>query len=760
MSSHRKSTQYETADTLTFIVSQFSSPNTPRKLLSDKKRDPLNPDVLWRLKVYPNGNGTPGFLALYIDIPSKHALPEDWNCDREITFTLHHPTDPNRTIFKRTCHTFNDEEPDWGYNQIIPVIALSQRGFLQNDTIKVTATFRPVEEEPQKEAVEAPVAPIAPPPQQREKSEGPAPVSPRMPNNTSYEYNSQEDCRVIIEEFSKAGCTPVASEWRPFTPDADSTKYEWRLIVNPHAGAESVSAYIDVRAKDVKNESWEEAISASIILVNQEIPKRSLSYPLVKTFKAKKSRKGFPLFATVPILIEGGFLVNDKLCVSATASILAGKAPKSKKQPDFIDAMEMQVYGFSSYGGASSDSCRIVSPWHSVIGLGRWRFTVYPVGTKENKGFVSVVVTFQPSEELTADNDWSLRVLAQATAVCRNGTEDIKDDSYASIAVLNSKQLSIPLGEVISCNKLIEHKDKYLNWNSDDDTLRVSVMFRTCRSSGPKVSVDEEALTVCLKDVENDVKGLAAALEESLKPLVESVNKSSGDWNQGLKELEAAFKKQMEVLTLLGTTFDHKDKIEYLDRKLVAMNEQKDMCIGKGLPVEDLNAKELEMRSTLKKLLLIQTTGATPAAEEKVEDEEDKKELPKTVVVDVPKCQVEAAQVAQHNCAVMEGLHSLLIQCQRAGAMSRALSVIRSGMERYMVDVQKCLTEQESQRTEFMEKEKTLRAQVKEAERECRILRGDDDLLKCLPPEEVTKYVDFVMEAVGQVAVAKYLTKK
>jgi len=155
--SHRKSTQYETADNLSFIVQQFSSPNTPRKLLSDKKRDPLNADVLWRLKVYPNGNGTAGFLALYIDIPSKHNLPDDWSCEREITFTLHHPTDPSKTIFKRTTHTFNDDEPDWGYNQIIPVVALTQRGFLVNDTIKVTATFRPVgetPEEPHKEAVE------------------------------------------------------------------------------------------------------------------------------------------------------------------------------------------------------------------------------------------------------------------------------------------------------------------------------------------------------------------------------------------------------------------------------------------------------------------------------------------------------------------------------------------------------------------------------------------------------------------------------
>jgi len=201
--SHRKSTQYETADNLSFIVQQFSSPNTPRKLLSYKKRDPLNADVLWRLKVYPNGNGTAGFLALYIDIPSKHNLPDDWSCEREITFTLHHPTDPSKTIFKRTTHTFNDDEPDWGYNQIIPVVALSQRGFLQNDTIKVTATFKPVEQEP---AIEVPRV-IEPPVeqveqknvrQQRQNSELTTPSSPILHDIVIPEFNDKEDCRVII----------------------------------------------------------------------------------------------------------------------------------------------------------------------------------------------------------------------------------------------------------------------------------------------------------------------------------------------------------------------------------------------------------------------------------------------------------------------------------------------------------------------------------------------------------------------------------
>jgi len=772
MSSHRKSTQYETTDSLTYSVPQFSNPNTPRKLLSDKKRDPKNPDVLWRLKVYPSGNGTPGFLALYIDIPSKHALPDDWSCAREITFTLHHPTDPSKSIFKRTNHVFNDEEPDWGYNQIIPVIALNQRGFLHNDTIKVSATFRPIEETPEEEKKEdtphkeEKKAEQVPFPVAQPKTREVKPQEPRkQPTAPVHQFNDQEDCRVIIEGMSQAGCCQTASEWRPFSPDADKSKFEWRLLVCPHSGAESISAYIDVRPKDVRDEKWEEMVSAAIIIDHPNNPGLSMLYPFTKVFKAAKSRKGFPLLSLMPILAKGGFLDGDKLSVTATAQLVAEKSEKPKKPAEALDAVQVQVHGLLSYDDTNPTNCKIVSAWRKLEGLGRWRSIVYPVGTAENEGFVSAAVAFQPSEELSAVENWSLRVLARATAASRPGAKDIKDDSDAYISMLNAKQLIVPLGKVIARKTLTDRKEDYLSWDPecpDDDTLRVNVVFRTCGPSGPKNFVNEQLIDMCLKDVEIGVKGITDALKDGLQELVAPVDKLSGEWNTSMKEMDEAFKKQLDVLAKLGTVFDHKDQLDLLNRRLAALNEEKDSCTGKGLPVEDLNAKELEMRSTLKKLLLIQTTGAKPVEAPKNEEdcESNENAEPDTLSVEVPKSSVDSSEMLDNFVALLDKLRTLLAQCERAGALSRTLCGFREGMEKYMADVQKCIADESNERAELVQKEKSLNAQLKEVARECKILRGDDSLLNSLSPEEVTKYVDFVMEAVGQVAVAKYLTKQ
>jgi len=765
MSSHRKSTQYETADSLTFSVPQFSSPNTPRKLLSDKKRDPKNPEILWRLKVYPSGNGTPGFLALYIDIPSKHALPEDWSCSREITFTLHHPTDPNKTIFKRTNHTFNDDEPDWGYNQIIPVIALSQRGFLQNDTIKVTATFRPVDDAPEQAPKEEPVSPIVTTPTEVKAA---VKEPPKQPHSPVPVISDQDGCKVVISEFSKAGCSPSASEWRPFTPDADSSKFEWRLIVCPRSGAESVSAYIDVRAKDVRNDKWEETVSATIIVDHPKNRNLSLPYSFTKVFKAEKHRKGFPMLSLIPILTKGGFIADDKLSVSATATIVPAKTEKPKKHVAAIDALQVQVHGFLSYDNASPANCKIVSAWHKLEKLGRWRTAVYPVGTAENAGFVSAVIEFQPGDELKAVEDWSVRVLCLAAVASKPGAKDLKDDSDACIAVLNAKQMTVTLNKVVAIKTLTERKDDYLNWDpecTDDDTLRLNVMFRTCRPSGPKAYIDELIVDMCLKDVQSGIEALNETVQESLKSLVEPVYSSSRQWNLGMKELEEAYKNQMDALKAFGTVFDHKDKIELLNRKLKAMNEEKDSCMGKGLPVEDLNAKELEMRSTLKKLLLLQTTGGNAgnkdkSKEEKVASDENDNEGAEPQNVEVPKWAIDSSEILGHHVALLDKLHILTAQCERTGALTRTLCGFRTEMEKYIGDVQKCISDEATEREELVKKEKSLETEFKDANRECQILRGDNSLLNTLSPEEVTKYVDFVMEAVGQVAVAKYLTKK
>jgi len=188
------------------------------------------------------------------------------------------------------------------------------------------------------------------------------------------------------------------------------------------------------------------------------------------------------------------------------------------------------------------------------------------------------------------------------------------------------------------------------------------------------------------------------------------------------------------------------------------LKEEEELCTGKGLAVEELNAKEQEMRSTLKKLLLLQTTGSEGAPKKKENKSENEK--PKAADSDkpleIPKPSVSAEDVAAHCNTLVSRIYGLVEQCERVGALSSTLCDIRNGLEQYMKQVQQWIGEQWKKHDEFVEKEKDLRAKCEEAERKNQILRGDDDALKGLSAEEVTKYTDYVMEAVGQVAVAKY----
>ena len=144
MSTHRKSmVPCETADSVTFEAVVVGA-DVPRKLLSERRRDPAAPELQWRLKVYPGGNGVAGYLALYVEVAARHALPAGWAYARALTFTLHHATDAARAIAKHTTHTFTAAEPDWGYNQVIPVAALAPRGYLAAGAVRITATLRPV----------------------------------------------------------------------------------------------------------------------------------------------------------------------------------------------------------------------------------------------------------------------------------------------------------------------------------------------------------------------------------------------------------------------------------------------------------------------------------------------------------------------------------------------------------------------------------------------------------------------------------------
>jgi len=344
------------------------------------------------------------------------------------------------------------------------------------------------------------------------------------------------------------------------------------------------------------------------------------------------------------------------------------------------------------------------------------------------------------------------------------GAEE-KDEGDACLVLLDSQHLKASLEKVIPMQKVSEHQDSYLKWDpdfEDDDTLRVSVSFRTCESSGPKFFIAEQALDACVKDVESGLAKIKEELAKVNKPLLEDASKSAMTWNSDMKEIEKVFKQQMELLVAVGSDLEYKDKLEALNGKLAALKEEEEVCTGKGCAVEELNAKEQEMRSTLKKLLVMQTTGGAKGGEEDKTREQQEKptENKPEEPLAVPKPSVEAKDVLTHHAALVCHLRSLMEQCQRVEALSCTLCSIREGLEQYMALAQKWIADQEKKHDEFVAQEKDLIAKCKEAERRNQVLRGDDAVLKTLTAEEVSKFTDFVMEAVGQVAVAKYLTKK
>jgi len=434
----------------------------------------------------------------------------------------------------------------------------------------------------------------------------------------------------------------------------------------------------------------------------------------------------------------------------------------------------MDVHGFLSYDGSTPDSCMIVSPWHKLEGLGRWRFTLYPTGTKNNSGFVSAVVTFQPGEQvLSNDNEaWQLRVLCEANAIrkgeCKEEEEEKEkkdNEGDACIAVLDAQHLKAPLDKVISMQKVIEQKEEYLRWDrdfDDDDTLRIRVLFRTCEPSGPKTFVAKETMDKCLKDVEGGLSAIRDTLATIDKPQLVDAVQAATSWKSCMNQLEEAFKMQMDILASLGSELEYQDRIDVLNRKLAALKEEEEVCAGKGCPAEELNAKEQEMRSTLKRLMLMQTTGCegnTKPDAGKDGEKKNKEELPQPPK-ELPKPSVSAEEVMRRNSALVESLYTVVEQCERVGALSNTLCQIRDGLVHYIAQVEQWITEQTQKHEEFVQKEKELEDQCKEAQRKNQILRGDDAVLKTLTMEEVTKYVDYVMDAVGQVAVQKYLTKE
>lgn len=867
MATHRKSVaQYEPADTLTFEAALDSTP-PPRKLLSERRRDPAAPELLWRVKVYPGGNGVAGYLALYIEVPARHALPAGWAYARALTFTLHHPTDAARSIVKHTTHTFTAAEPDWGYNQVIPVPALAQRGYLAAGAVRITATFRPVPAPAAPAALRVhtppPLAADTPAPAPRTPSSpaGPAPLHPgdgddenegggdnndddtavaatalrasyaQEANEVGEEQKEQEEQEQEEEEGTvvevDVGTTEAfcrASAWC-----ALDAAHEWRLVVCRSPGAAAVSAYVDVRACDAAAGAWAPLTVAVRVRV-PHAPHGTHTAPAAFSacFTPTAPRHGVPLLALLPCDAHG------QLAVRATASATATPeetprptAEEEEEEEEAVDAQTVEVHGLAAYvctaereAQTRAGGMRVMSPWRALGLHGRWRLAVHPAGRSCGPaGWVAASVAFRPSPALAAVPGWSLRVLLRAN-VCgvaqrtREGRSDEKEEEEENeedtcIAVLEAEHCEVVLDRLVRVRDLVPEGDD----EDDGSVLAVRAVLATCGAGAPEAFAGARVVAGATAAVRSGLAAVQAQTSsdstEGVVPLVGAVDGTGGALCAGVAALERALARQTAALGRLGTSLDSDERLECLRRRRAALQAEKARCLGGSCTAAELDARESRMRAVLKKLMLLQAhkpsgtlTGGDAsecccAAENNTRcshdgdgdanDDEDSagSGIGRIALVSENKstdtkcgngngngsnssecegeCEanaVDAAEVARQCDVLADRLCALGAECRRVGAAAAVLGAARAQLEQLVQAMPGVVAAERAQREACAQTERALAEECAAVERECRLLRGDDTVLEALTPEHVSACVDFIVEAVGQMAVAKYLTQK
>ena len=818
--------QCETADSLTFEA-VVDGADVPRKLLSARRRDPAAPDVLWRLKVYPGGNGVAGYLALYAEVAARHALPAGWAHARALSFTLHHPTDPAHAIVKHTTHTFTAAEPDWGYNQVIAVPALAQRGFLAHGAVRITATFRPVpapaplrvhtppcpapgEPAPAPPTPSSPAAPDALRPGDADDENGAASDQTPLEVEGTQEDEKEEEGKeegavaagaavvveVELEDGAETEAFCRASEWWPL--DAGR---EWRLVVCRDPGAAAVSAYADVRARDAAEGEWP-AVAVAVSMRVRELPATPTAVAAPATFVARFSpeapRHGVPLLALLPPEAHGRFVV----CATAEPTT---EGLYEEREEEEVDAQTVEVQGVASYvctevreaQARGGDVC-VLSPWHALGTLGRWRLAVYPAGrsTAREPGWVAAVVAFRASATLAAVPGWSLRVLLRAD-VRGPATTGAYD---ACLAVLDATHSEVALDRLVRVRDLVPADDE-----DDDGVLTVTVVLATCSAGAPTAFAEARLVAAATAAVAKGADGVQTHTEsrdsaEGVAPLAEALCGAGRALCAGVAGLERALARETEALARTGTSLDSAERLEGLRRRLAALCAERERCVGRGCTAEELDAREHALRALLKKLMCLQAAKSSEGEKESgVGDSDDTHPVSdcggdagcdsrefvdddsgdiSLVVVENMSANNEsnggssndhddcgsagdATEVAAQCEALAGRLCALGAECRRVGAVAGVLGDARARLARLVTAMPGVVAAERAQRAACAQTEQALAAQCAAVERECRLLRGDDAVLgEALAPEHVSACVDFIVEAVGQMAVAKYLTKK
>ena len=117
-------------DSSTFVISNFS---ILRNNIDPIYSQPLHTHGLtWRLKVYPDGNGTVRGTYLSVFLELTNGLNEPSKYEYRVEMIHHLSKDPSKNIVREFASDFEVGEC-WGYNRFFLLDALISEGFLDTD---------------------------------------------------------------------------------------------------------------------------------------------------------------------------------------------------------------------------------------------------------------------------------------------------------------------------------------------------------------------------------------------------------------------------------------------------------------------------------------------------------------------------------------------------------------------------------------------------------------------------------------------------
>jgi tripartite motif-containing protein 37 len=132
------------------ITPQYHSGTFPIKNYSflQQNLDPIYSQPLiingltWRLKVYPDGNGTVrgNYISVFLEL--THGFNESSKYEYRIEMIHQLSKDSSKNIIREFASEFEVGEC-WGYNRFFLLEALIPEGFLENDTLILQFQVRP-----------------------------------------------------------------------------------------------------------------------------------------------------------------------------------------------------------------------------------------------------------------------------------------------------------------------------------------------------------------------------------------------------------------------------------------------------------------------------------------------------------------------------------------------------------------------------------------------------------------------------------------